>query len=173
MMDMEDASHLLEDGQMAEQGKSCVPVMGHSLPIRLLIPNQDERHVSPTSTNTSAPSALTTSRLLGLQRPAGLKYPLERCLPPSGPYYDQYTFAAVMHQTFSKNRKWCASCWMLRHGVQSSCLDECWICSTRQHVGRVGPRNISLMVTIGSTDLNADSSTTILRRQVVSKQKHI
>ena len=106
MIKTEDASHLLEDGQAAEQGKMCIPIMSRSLPKRLLIPNQDERHVSTTSSNTSAPSALAASRLPGLQSPAGLKYPIVRYLPPSGPYYDQYTFAAVIHQTFSENKKW-------------------------------------------------------------------
>lgn len=171
IMQMEDAAHFLKESQVAEEGRPCMSIMQHSSPRSLLIHNQDKQHVSP-SANTSVPSGLTDSRLPDLQRPAALKYPIERYLPPSGPYCDQYTFAAVIYQTFSKNKKWCASCWVPRHEVQSSCTTKCWICATKQHIGKVSARDMSLMVVIGSTDLIPDLPTAILRRKVVTEQKH-
>lgn len=71
------------------------------------------------------------------EHPAGLQYPVERYLPPRGKYYDQSTYADVMNQPFGKKKKWCSSCWNLKHGEPHECLRTCWICSTNEYLGRV------------------------------------
>lgn len=166
----EELTHPTAGSPKANTALPCVGVTQDPLPIRLLIPDQDRQDASPTLTTTTAPFALTTSRLADLQRPAGLKYPIERYLPPSGPYYDRRTFASVMHQGFRKCKKWCASCWMPRHGPQPSCLNKCWICATKQHTGRVSAPQRLLIHPIEGTDLVAGLSAALLRHEVVSKQ---
>ncbi|KAF3042339.1 hypothetical protein E8E12_003083 [Didymella heteroderae] len=136
----EEASSPLEDSSEADGRQSCIPLMEDPLTMRLLIHHRDERRVSPTSNHTAVPSTLVPSLSANVKYTAALKYPVERYLPPSGPYYDQCTFASVMHQGFRKNKKWCASCWMPRHGRQGSCLDRCSTCSTKQHTGKVCPQ---------------------------------
>lgn len=166
MIEMEDASHLFENGEVAEQGKSCIPIMESPLTLCLLVPNRDEPRVSSTSTNTAVPPTLMTSTLMDSQRPAELKYPVRKYLPPPGPYYDRCTFASVMHQGFRKAKKWCGSCWMPRHGPQPSCMNKCWICGTKQPTGKVSARDVLPIL----TKLVVDLSTALLRHEVVSKQ---
>lgn len=66
-----------------------------------------------------------------------LKLPVERYLPPPGPYYDQFSLALILDIRFANDRCWV--CWRSRRKctMLAACTKTCRVCHTPDHPGAV------------------------------------
>ena len=72
----------------------------------------------------------------------GLKAPIENCLPPSGPYYDEYTlgshFGEAMFDVHANGEiSVCIVCWGVKHeDTHKKCRKKCRVCKKNDHPGQ-------------------------------------
>ncbi|KAI4626133.1 uncharacterized protein J4E87_004633 [Alternaria ethzedia] len=72
----------------------------------------------------------------------GLKVPIANCLPPSGPYYDEYTLGshfgeAVFDVHANGEIRVCIVCWGAKHeDTHKKCRKKCRVCKKNDHPGR-------------------------------------
>ncbi|KAI4917712.1 hypothetical protein J4E85_009804 [Alternaria conjuncta] len=79
--------------------------------------------------------AVTPSSPSSMTLPDGLTYPIERYLPPAGPYYDQNALLPVFGPMFFKYKP-CMICWTCHPAAgysTTSCGKVCKVCGTRRH----------------------------------------
>ena len=103
---------------------------------------QSKRPTSPAATETISNSACISvppAHSADTEIPAGLRYPVGRYLPPSGPYYEQGSSLQVLGSRTQRKNSRCFSCSESKHGPPNDCLSTCSICSTTDHLGKVGP----------------------------------
>ena len=72
----------------------------------------------------------------------GLKCPIANCLPPSGPYYDEFilesTFGEAMFDVYANGEiRVCIVCWGPKHeDSYKRCKRKCRVCGTCDHPGQ-------------------------------------
>ncbi|CAE7217035.1 hypothetical protein P3342_013108 [Pyrenophora teres f. teres] len=72
--------------------------------------------------------------------------PIENCLPPSGPYFDEFVLEKKFgKQTFEVYKDGelatCIVCWGPKHGEgHKGCREKCRVCETQRHPGRTCPQ---------------------------------
>jgi len=72
----------------------------------------------------------------------GLKCPIANCLPPSGPYYDEFilesTFGEAMFDVYANGEiRVCIVCWGPKHeDSHKRCKRKCRVCGTCDHPGQ-------------------------------------
>jgi hypothetical protein len=103
-------------------------------------------NVLPVGLNSDAKSEFNSLR--SMQSPAtkepvkprdSLELSVERYLPPTGPYYDQFSLSNLLDIDFAKELLRCWSCWRLATDCSKgvACTRVCRVCNTAEHPGLV------------------------------------